>query len=144
MGRRGRLHNSGRTLQRPDFSAAFQPISEVSGLGAGASASGVLHASDFDRALRLVAEDLAPYARMILRSDQRVEEERRRLNELAAEGGRGGKRVRTTRASRSALEGADRSRMRRDRWFDCPIDPSLVFSTGSEAWLRAASEQGYC
>jgi hypothetical protein len=144
VGRRGRLHDSGGNLQRSDFSAAFQPISEVPGLGAGTSASSVLNASDFDRALRLVAEELAPYARMIVRSDQRVEEERRRLNELAVEGGRSGKRVRTTRASRSALEGADRSRMRRDRWFDCSIDPSLIFSTGSEAWLRAVSEQGYC
>ncbi|KAI9883572.1 MAG: hypothetical protein M1823_004670 [Watsoniomyces obsoletus] len=128
-------------LARTDFSVAFDPISEPASKRA-AAPSTTLQASEFDRPLRIITEDLAPYVRAIIRGDLQVAEERRRRRELSDDGGRNAKRTRTTRASRSAFEGGDRSNMRRERWFKRDIDPMLVLKTGSEAWIQADRANG--
>lgn len=48
-----------------------------------------------------------------------------------------GKRGRTTRAARSALEGGQRSLVRRARWWeDCEVDLVGVLGTGGRDWPR--------
>lgn len=130
-----------RALTRLDFSAAFDPISEMS--TAGPTLTAMLHASDFDRTFQVIVEDLAPYVRAIVRCDERLAEERRILEDLLETDGRWGKRMRTTRASRSALEGGERRNMRREHWFDAHLDHHLIFRTGSDDWSRAAVDQGF-
>ncbi len=51
------------------------------------------------------------------------------------------KRIRTTRAALSAIEGGPRSTTRRDRWFYGDINPVLVMRTGGEDWSEVAREE---
>ncbi|KAI9678732.1 MAG: hypothetical protein M1817_005789 [Caeruleum heppii] len=91
------------------------------------------------RPTTLLAVDVAPYVRSIITSDQHLETQRRQLSNLLSEGGRNGKRVRTTRASRSALEGGKREETRRERWFrDVKINPRTVERTGGVGWQEVA------
>ncbi|KAL9578928.1 MAG: hypothetical protein Q9212_005407, partial [Teloschistes hypoglaucus] len=54
----------------------------------------------------IITRDIAPYIRLIVSYDLRLEEQRRLLDMAGGGGGgRNGKRARTTRASRAALEG---------------------------------------
>ena len=126
-------------LTRSDFSAALDAIAEPVGNGNFASTIS-RQASDFDRTFRLIVEDLAPYVRAIIRSDLRLAEERRLAQALLSDGGsRHGKRLRMTRASRSALEGGQRSSMRREKWFDGDVDTQLILRTGSAIWEGTAA-----
>ena len=58
-----------------------------------------------------------------------------RMSNLLSEGGKN-KRMRTTRASRSALEGGRRETKRRERWFDDQVNMTLVMKTAGKSWAE--------
>ncbi|TVY56686.1 ATPase family AAA domain-containing protein 5 [Lachnellula cervina] len=123
-------------LSRSDFSLAFDPISEVEKHVLNNCTT--LEASSFDRHLAIISIDLAPYIRSIVAYDARLQDERTRMSNLLSEGGRKGKRMRTTRAAMSALEGGARSTTRRDRYFGTRLNSQFVLKTGMQSWLDAA------
>ena len=91
--------------------------------------------SSLDRTLRIVTLDLAPYVRSIVAHEQALEAQRIRLGNLLSEGGDGrAKRVRSTRAARTAMEGGERHSKRRERWFHRDLNFELVMSTAGEDW----------
>ncbi|KAJ9637668.1 hypothetical protein H2199_007158 [Coniosporium tulheliwenetii] len=124
-------------LTRAAFSV-FDPISEPVVSGPSHS-SAALTTSSFDRPFAILTTDLAPYVRSIAAHDLRLEEHRLRLGNLLSEGGgaRNGKRVRTTRAARSALEGGKRENTRRERWFGKELNLALVMRTAGRGWAGA-------
>jgi hypothetical protein len=99
-------------ITRKDF-AVFDPI-------AASEKFDGLEASVFDGTLKVLAVDVAPYVRSIVSSDMRLQEARG-LNK--------GKRMRTTRAAFSALEGGMRSTTRREEYFK-GLDVEKVMWTG--------------
>ncbi|RDL39465.1 uncharacterized protein BP5553_03805 [Venustampulla echinocandica] len=121
---------------RRDFSLAFDPISEPEKPSLSSTSS--LEASSFDRTITMISTDLAPYVRSIVLYDARLQQDRARMSNLLSEGGRKGKRMRTTRAAISALEGGARSTTRRDRYFGSKLNPHFVLKTGGENWPDAA------
>jgi len=123
-------------LSRHDFASALDPVASDAGPSAGAPWG--LQATSFDREFRVIAEDLAPYVRAIAAFDLALERQRDHIH-AALSGGRNVKRARTTRASRSALEGGLRSSTRRERWFGDVLDLGLVMRTGGEAWPQPSS-----
>jgi hypothetical protein len=77
--------------------------------------------------------DIAPYVRLIASHDLACETERaKRLLSL------GEKRIRLTRASRSAMEGGRReeTRARRERWWDPSVNLRCLLATGG-SWMEA-------
>ncbi|GAB7339319.1 hypothetical protein MBLNU457_5968t1 [Dothideomycetes sp. NU457] len=131
-----RPHAASIPLSRLDFSAAFDPISEV----AAHTSQFALAYSAFDGPLSTISEDIAPYVRSIVQFDLALEEQRTRLSSLL--GGTEkvtGKRSRTTRAARSALEGGKRETTRRERWFPKELDLKAVLATGGKEWPRHES-----
>ena len=125
------------SLKRLDFSAAFDPIAEPE--KASLHNSGQLEASVFDRTMRIIVEDMAPFVRSIVDYDARLQAERAKLSNLISEGGgRKGKRMRTTRAAMSALEGGARSTTRGERYFGSLLNSDLVMRTGVPSWMDAA------
>ncbi|KAG4439930.1 hypothetical protein IFR05_004605 [Cadophora sp. M221] len=131
---RNRIASPKENLDRFDFSLAFDPISSTEKY----VWSTTLEASTFDRTMTLIVEDLAPYVRSIVAYDARLQRERLQLSNLMSEGGRKGKRMRTTRAAMSALEGGARNSTRRDRYFTAALNSNWVLRTGMESWLDAA------
>lgn len=127
------------SLSRHDFSLAFDPISEVEKYVWNVSTT--LDASSFDRNLAIISLDLAPYIRSIVAYDARLQEERTRMSNFLSEGGRKGKRMRTTRAAMSALKGGARSTTRRDRYFTSKLNSQFVLQTGMQSWLDAAQRE---
>ncbi|KAI9825920.1 MAG: hypothetical protein M1819_000439 [Sarea resinae] len=127
-------------LTRLDLSNAFDPIAEESKAKATPMQLGGMQSSVFDRTTTLIAEDLAPYVRSIVSYDLQLEAQRLKMSSLLSEGGRNGKRMRTTRASRSALEGGIRSNTRRERWFTNELNPGFVLKTAGHGWREAAEE----
>jgi hypothetical protein len=92
--------------------------------------------------------DVAPYARAIARHDLAREAERARSYLLSAQGSGSGsdggpKRVRLTRASRSAVEGGRReeTRVRRERWWGKDVNLKGLLRTGGDAWGAFADEE---
>ncbi|TVY78559.1 ATPase family AAA domain-containing protein [Lachnellula suecica] len=125
------------SLSRLDFSRAFDPISEAEKYVW--STSTALEPSSFDRNMSIIPVDLAPYIRSIVAYDARLQEERLHMSNLLSEGGKRGKRMRTTRAAMSALEGGARSTTRRDRYFaSSKLNSQLVLKTGMQSWTEAA------
>jgi hypothetical protein len=123
-------------LTRYDLSLAFDPISEPEKTYVWTTTS--LEGSSFDRTMSVITEDLAPYVRSIVAYDARLQQDRAKLSNLMSEGGRKGKRMRTTRAAMSALEGGARSTTRRDKYFTHPaLNPYLVLKTGPKSWQDA-------
>jgi hypothetical protein len=122
-------------LTRQDLSLAFDPISEPEKSYVGSNVQ--LEASVFDRTKIIITTDLAPYVRSIVAYDAKLQQERSRMSNLLSEGGRKGKRMRTTRSAMSALEGGARSTTRRDRYFCSALNPYLVLKTGMPSWLEA-------
>ncbi|KAF2011470.1 P-loop containing nucleoside triphosphate hydrolase protein [Aaosphaeria arxii CBS 175.79] len=118
------------SLDRSNFSQAFDILAESSPT---TTSSYQLIASSFDRTFRIMAEDLAPFVRCIVAHELRSEGERVRRSNLLSEGGRS-KRQRTTKASRTALEGGTRETKRRERWFDQDLNRSLVMGTAGQSW----------
>jgi len=122
-------------LTRKELSLAFDPISEPERMAL--VSGGRLEAGSFDRTLAIITLDLAPYVRSIVSHDAKLQQERNRMSNLLSEGGRKGKRMRTTRSAFSALEGGARSTTRRDRYFCPDLNPYLVLRTGMPSWLEA-------
>jgi hypothetical protein len=85
--------------------------------------------------------DVAPYARAVARHDLAREAERARSYLLSTQGSASGsdtgaKRVRLTRASRSAVEGGRReeTRVRRERWWGKDVNLTSLLLTGGASW----------
>ncbi|KAK0637433.1 hypothetical protein B0T17DRAFT_109779 [Bombardia bombarda] len=137
-------------ISRIDFAFAFDPIA-VADTGP-LQAVSYLDPSVFDRALKLITLDVAPFVRSIVAYDLHLQKQRLRLSNLVSEGGGGvkaaqpssssssssslgpAKRMRTTRAALSALEGGSRSTVRSERWFKANINPHLVMRTAGTGW----------
>jgi hypothetical protein len=124
-------------LTRQDLSTAFDPISEPEKSYVWSTVQ--LEASVFDRSKTIITTDLAPYVRSIVSYDAKLQEERSRMSNLLSEGGRKGKRMRTTRSAMSALEGGARSTTRKDKYFGPMLNPYLALKTGMPNWLEAVS-----
>jgi DNA polymerase III delta prime subunit len=92
-----------------------------------------LVASCVDHTLRVVVADVAPYVRSIVAHELALETQRVRLGSLLSEGGRS-KRARTTKASRTAMEGGERQEKRRERWFHRDLNFELVMRTAGSGW----------
>jgi hypothetical protein len=97
------------------------------------SDSGIVTASCFDREFRVLVEDIAPYVRSIAEHDLVLEAAR--AQSLSST-----KRARTSRASRSALEGGRREEKRRERWFTKDLNLQQVLKTGGTAWYQRSQE----
>jgi DNA polymerase III delta prime subunit len=124
-------------ISRMDFAFAFDPIATAD-ISLPQLAS-YLEPSVFDRTLKLIALDVAPYVRGIVAYDSQLQKQRLQRSTLVSEGGKaaqGSKRMRTTRAALSALEGGSRSTTRGERWFKADINPYLVAKTAGEGWHR--------
>jgi len=93
----------------------------------------------FDGPASIIAEDIAPYIRTIVTYDLGLEERRLQLSSLLSQGGRYGKRQRTTRASRAALEGGSKAHTRRERWFPPGTNFPLILQTGGKEWQAVAA-----
>lgn len=130
------LHQGKEGLTRQTFSAAFDPIWYGS---KSISQEPGMVASHFDDTFAVVTTDLAPYVRSIVAFDIALEK-RRAAVEDAFGSERATKRQRKTRASRSAMEGGQRSTTRRERWFKDAIDLGLVMGTAAKSWPRAAAK----
>ena len=129
---------SGPPVTRNSISSAFEPLSgSPKGSSLQPRGPGI---TTFDGPLSMIVEDVAPYVRTIVSYDLRLEEQRLRLSNLLSEGGRNGKRQRTTRASRAALEGGSKAHTRRERWFHSHTNFTLVLRTGGKGWQEAAWE----
>lgn len=126
-------------LTRADLATAFGPIAEPSKTSL--SPPRGAHSSSFDSPTSVLVEDIAPYIRSIVSFDIRLEEQRLRLSNLLSQGGRNGKRMRTTRASRAALEGGSKAFTRRERWFPSKTSFPLVLRTGGHGWQDALLQE---
>ena len=116
------------------LSTTFEPLSKPS---RGPLASKGPLISSLDGPSSIIVEDLAPYIRTIVSYDLRLEEQRRQLD-LASQNGRDGKRARTTRASRAALEGGCKANTRRERWFPANTDLQSILESGGRGWQEEA------
>ncbi|KAH8162514.1 hypothetical protein CIB48_g5732 [Xylaria polymorpha] len=136
------LNNSLRSetlIRRKDYSIAFDPIAASEKI----LANGYLDPSVFDREMTPLCLDVAPYVRSIVSYDQRLNDERRTRSNLLSEGGRPEKkRMRTTRAALSALEGGSRATIRREKYFAVDLNPYLVMRTGGRGWGDLAIRMG--
>ncbi|KAF3048591.1 hypothetical protein E8E11_008394 [Didymella keratinophila] len=92
-----------------------------------------LHATSIDRPLAILTTDVAPYVRSIVAHELALETQRIMMGNLLSEGGRS-KRGRTTKASRTAMEGGERQSKRRERWFHRDLDFELVMRTAGSGW----------
>ncbi|KAI1174090.1 hypothetical protein F4777DRAFT_555163 [Nemania sp. FL0916] len=124
-------------ITRKDYSIAFDPIAASEKI----LANGYLSPSIFDREMTPLCVDVAPYVRSIVSYDQQLHDQRRARSTLLSEGGRPEKkRMRTTRAALSALEGGSRATTRGERYFAADINPYLVMRTGGKGWAEAAQQ----
>jgi hypothetical protein len=129
-----------KVVSRIDFAMAFDAIAAPDNT----SAVSYLEPSVFDRNMEPITLDVAPYVRSIVAYDFILQLQRLRLSNLVSEGGRGAKgakRMRTTKAALSAMEGGSRSTTRAEKWFKADLNPHLVLKTGGSGW-RAAGVGG--
>lgn len=89
--------------------------------------------SSFDREFGIITTELAPYVRSIASYDLHLEDLRLRTSNLLSVGW-GAKRLRTTRAARSAAEGGRREETRRERWFTKELNLRSVMDTAGAGW----------
>ena len=129
---------SERSNLRSNYTAVFEPIARYNKVIPGMPKGPQI--STFDGSLSTIAEDLAPYVRSIVSYDLRLEEQRRLLSSLLSQPGKSGKRQRTTRASRAALEGGNKAHTRRERWFPNNTDFGSVLQSGGNGWQNIASK----
>jgi DNA polymerase III delta prime subunit len=120
-------------LSRTDYSYALDTLAAPPDTYLLERTSFNLTPSSFDRNFAIITLDLAPYVRSIVAHEQILETQRIRLSNLLSAGGNG-KRTRTTKASRVALEGGVRETKRRDRWFDSNLNFELVMRTAGKEW----------
>ena len=135
----GRFHTTHpftAAVARMDFAHAFDPIADTD-TGSAAAPATYLDPSVFDRTLTLITLDVAPYVRGIVGYEAYLQRQRQKLSKVlgdGAHGSQGKKRMRTTRAALSALEGGSRSTTRGARWFKAELNPFLVMKTAGEGW----------
>lgn len=122
-------------LTRMDLAHAFDPIAVSE-----SSPSSHLDPSVFDRTLKLIVLDVAPWVRSIVAFDDLLAKERKKLSSLLSEGGKR-KRFRNTRAAYSALEGGERKSTRREKYFQGTVNSLLVMKTGMQSWQDAMKEE---
>ncbi|SPO03087.1 related to ELG1 protein required for S phase progression and telomere homeostasis [Cephalotrichum gorgonifer] len=125
-------------LNRMDFSLAFDPIASSDKPGL----SSHLDPSVFDRTMKMIVLDVAPFVRGIVAADEKRRNERLALGTLVSEGervGGGGTKRRKTRSAMSALEGGERRTTRGERYFSCDVNAYLVLRTGGR-WQGAVDE----
>jgi hypothetical protein len=91
-----------------------------------------------DREFSIIVKDIAPYVRLIASHDYEVEQQNVRLT-LALSGG-GKRKIRMSRASRSAVEGGRREDRRRERWFP-DVNLLDIKETGSKLWVQSRVEE---
>ncbi|KAL4862213.1 hypothetical protein BDV12DRAFT_190562 [Aspergillus spectabilis] len=96
-----------------------------------------------EHGLRAIAEDFTPYVRAIVAFDLRLEQYRSDLSCLLSGSERGTKRMRTTRASRAALEGGNKAETRKERWFSPAVNVARVLATGKREWQDLLVQNGY-
>lgn len=124
------------TINRLDFALAFDPLATSD--CAPLQPTSYLDPSVFDRNMKLLVLDLAPIVRTIISYEADLQKQRLKLSRLISEGGggaaKGSKRMRTTRAALSALEGGSRSTIRGEKWFKAAINPILVARTAGTGW----------
>ncbi len=123
-------------ITRMDFAFAFDPIAEAD-TGSAAAPASYLDPSVFDRTMTLITLEVAPYVRGIVGYEMYLQRQREKLSKVLGDGARGSqgkKRMRTTRAALSALEGGSRSTTRGERWFKADLNPFLVMKTAGEGW----------
>ncbi|KAI3550465.1 ATPase [Colletotrichum abscissum] len=125
-------------INRYDMAMAFDPIA-ISEKAAAMMATS-LEPSVFDRTMRMITLEVAPYVRSIIHYDYRLMQNRMQRSGLFSEGGRQGKRMRSTRAAYSALEGVARGNMRKENYFAAEISTPLVMRTAGEGWQAAVDE----
>lgn len=119
-------------LTRAIFSAALDPLAEAPSTSL--TAPTAMTASCFDREFSIIVTDIAPYVRSIAAHDLTIEQQRMKISTLLSAGG-GAKKMRMTRASRSAVEGGRRETTRRERWFDKTLNLGLVLRTAGQGWV---------
>jgi sorting nexin-8 len=81
-----------------------------------------------------IVEDVAPYVRSIVASELELEDQRLRLSGLLSQGIQDSRKIRKTRAARSALEGGRRATTRPERWFAKDLNYVVVLRTGGQSW----------
>lgn len=121
-------------MTRMDLAIAFDPIA----VSDKATPSSHLDPSVFDRTLKLIVLDVAPWVRGIVEFDNVLMQERIKLSNLLSEGGKR-KRMRTTRSAYSALEGGERRATRRERYFGDCLNTEFVRRTAGEGWKEAVA-----
>ncbi|CCF37249.1 ATPase [Colletotrichum higginsianum] len=126
-------------IDRYDMAFAFDPIA-VSEKALATMATS-LEPSVFDRTMRMITLEVAPYVRGIIGYDHRLMQDRMQRGGLLSEGGRPGKRMRSTRAAYSALEGVARSSTRNENYFLAELSTPLVMRTGGEGWQAAVDKE---
>lgn len=125
-------------FSRVDLLEAVGPIIDIP--DASGTAYNGLAASSFDRPTSSLAEDVVPYVRSIVSYDIAREQQRQSRASALLHGARSSKRLRTTKASRSALEGGQRATTRRERWFPKELDYQKVKNTAGDNWPQANVE----
>lgn len=108
-------------LTRAAFSSALDPLASAPQTSLHAPTG--LSYSALDGAFAPIATDIAPYVRSIVAFDAALAAQRMQMQGE-------GKKARTTRAARSALEGGLRRLTRRERWFEGDVDFEAVLATG--------------
>ncbi|VUC32158.1 unnamed protein product [Clonostachys rosea] len=128
--------SSAKLLTRLDIAFAFDPIAMSD---SGSASLAYLDPSVFDRTMKLIIVDVAPWVRSIVEYDLALLQERKKLSNLLSEGGTK-RRMRTTRSALSALEGGERKSTRGDKYFKAAINTGLVLNTGLKSWRLAEKE----
>lgn len=121
-----------RQLKRYDLAVAFDPIA----VAPKALPTSHLDPSVFDRTMKLIVVDVAPMVRSIVAYESQLMQDRMRLSNLLSDGGKR-KRMRTTRAAYSALEGGERRTTRREHYFGDCLSTIDVLRTGGQDWQDA-------
>ncbi|MCJ1314013.1 hypothetical protein MMC25_007693 [Agyrium rufum] len=134
----GHVHDRLPKISRASLCLALSPLTDQPKLSFIGNTKGP-QINTLDGTLGPIVEDVAPYVRSTVAYDIRLEEQRTRLNSLMSERGLGGKRQRTTRASRAALEGGNKANTRRERWFPKTLNFASVLQTGGEGWAFSTS-----
>jgi hypothetical protein len=129
------FHGTRRTLTRMDMAHAFDPIA----VAPKAMPAANLDPSVFDRTIRLIVLDVAPWVRGIVAFEHRLMQERLKLSNILSDGGTR-KRMRNTRSAYSALEGGERKSTRREQYFGDCLTTELVLRTGGDCWQDAVVE----
>ncbi|KAJ5770184.1 uncharacterized protein N7511_002235 [Penicillium nucicola] len=140
----GKLVRSGQPqITPPSTLPQFQRIFETIMRPSYAMLGPTRPAPSFENGLAAITEDLAPYIRGIMVFDGRLHQYRQQLYELTAQQHRGEKRSRTTRASRAALEGGDKSSTRKERWFANEAPYYQIQATAGPGWQHVLHQMGY-